>query len=661
MPSTLNAGFYTHYLWQLRHSLWESAGFPFDDLVRTLSTFQLDCETRDGNLSETDRHIIGVYANLIQRGLPTYCSLLVERTLLNSMPENLEIREDVEGGSYKFTHGNINRKAQQDWYEALVQAHVVVDPRLSPTDRDSRPFDSDEERNFYTEVLARSLGPAVTMWVEPQRPFDTLLSKRSDQFKNQLVDFALQAGGVCTVFEVDGHHHCCEPQKSLDAKRDTHLHDNTPTWRTERICTDDLNSGKTVQRLRHSIPEDRDNGFFRRLNQNFWRPLFDDELGKAALRLVLGPFAVARLQMAMLVALKNAVLRLDSETWRIVVVERDVVCAALALTDFMEHLSAFNRLHGLQRTLPRIELLTYSTDEFEDRASMPTTDRMLSNRIRLTQRRLGEHQSGYFSGDLLIDSAVMQPTGFAALDADFVDLHLTVQGVHMKVRASLHPEDNRRVSNSRPIPYGVDSLTEDNLRFFVQNVFRKEDFLDGQVRILQRSLALKPVIGLLPTGGGKSLCYQLSALLQPGMTLVVVPINSLMEDQVDNLNNKFAIDWIGHVNRMVGPTERRAVLQQMSEGRLRIMIVAPERLQMGDFRKKLQNLTFRYTVPYAVIDEAHCVSEWGHDFRTSYLKLVPTIRHYGSNGDFAPVTVALTGTASFAVLSDVRPRDRRRR
>ena len=204
--------------------------------------------------------------------------------------------------------------------------------------------------------------------------------------------------------------------------------------------------------------------------------------------------------------------------------------------------------------------------------------------------------------------------------------------------------------NAHPMDAG--SPNREDMKYFLQYLFRKEDFREGQWETIDRTLRGKDSIVLLPTGGGKSIAFQLSALLRPGCCVVVDPILSLIEDQIDNLN-KVGIDRCFENSSQIPSHIRR-----IQEKRLRdylFVYVAPERLQMQDFRSALRELTVSMPVSEIAIDEAHCVSEWGHDFRTSYLRLGSNARNYcTSQGHVPPPVVALTGTASRMVLKNMQ-------
>src|SRR5712672_3407151 len=169
----------------------------------------------------------------------------------------------------------------------------------------------------------------------------------------------------------------------------------------------------------------------------------------------------------------------------------------------------------------------------------------------------------------------------------------------------------------------------------LKQYFGFTSFRPLQEEIIRDALAGKDVFAVLPTGGGKSLCFQLPALVRPGLTVVVSPLIALMKDQVDAL--KAAGVPATFLNSSLAAGESRERLRGLHNGEFRLLYVAPERLVLSGFLSDLQ----RWNVNLMAIDEAHCISEWGHDFRPEYRQLAE-VRSLFPN---APM-MALTATAT---------------
>lgn len=173
--------------------------------------------------------------------------------------------------------------------------------------------------------------------------------------------------------------------------------------------------------------------------------------------------------------------------------------------------------------------------------------------------------------------------------------------------------------------------------------FGYDSFRPGQQGIVEVLLAGRDVLGVMPTGAGKSVCYQIPAALSPGVTLVVSPLISLMRDQVDALNDLGLP--AAFINTTQTPDEQAMVFAQAAAGQIKLLYVAPERLETGRFR----DFAARTPISLIAVDEAHCVSQWGQDFRSSYLGI----------GDFIaglpqrPPVGAFTATATERVRQDI--------
>jgi len=181
-----------------------------------------------------------------------------------------------------------------------------------------------------------------------------------------------------------------------------------------------------------------------------------------------------------------------------------------------------------------------------------------------------------------------------------------------------------------------------DLSALLKRVFGYGEFRPHQREIIEASLAGRDVLALLPTGGGKSLCFQLPALARPGLTIVVSPLIALMKDQVDALRASGVAATF--LNSSLGADEARTRLRDLHRGEYKLLYVAPERLMLEGWAENLQ----KWNVSALAIDEAHCVSEWGHDFRPEYRQLA---RLRAALPDAS--LMALTATATARVRSDI--------
>ncbi len=182
----------------------------------------------------------------------------------------------------------------------------------------------------------------------------------------------------------------------------------------------------------------------------------------------------------------------------------------------------------------------------------------------------------------------------------------------------------------------------------LRKYFGFEDFLDNQEAIIGQMLEGEDLCVVMPTGAGKSLCYQLPLLMRPGYGLIVSPLISLMKDQVDALRARGVP--AAYVNSSVSLADQQGILREVARGEIKLLYVAPERFHMQGFQELLG-----HRPPSAlIVDEAHCISQWGHDFRPSYLMLGDAINRHS-----IPQVCSFTATATSIVREDIRKQLRR--
>ena len=187
--------------------------------------------------------------------------------------------------------------------------------------------------------------------------------------------------------------------------------------------------------------------------------------------------------------------------------------------------------------------------------------------------------------------------------------------------------------NERVIKQPLEALKE---------YFGFDGFLDGQEEVVGQIMTGKDGLVVMPTGGGKSLCYQLPALCLKGVSVIVSPLIALMKDQVDALVAKGIPATM--INSTLGLSEQRDRISRMRAGEYKLVYVAPERFKVESFISALLDVD----LALFAVDEAHCLSQWGHDFRPDYMRLGKALERIGR-----PQCIALTATATPVVRQDV--------
>ncbi|MCZ2100078.1 MAG: hypothetical protein LC107_00905 [Chitinophagales bacterium] len=439
--------------------------------------------------------VISVINNIITRGLPTRASLLLEETFVEIGLTQPNV------GKYEFNYPNSNVQLN---YEIIFELLHIIEPALKI---DKNNYGGNLDSNLEWEFIKQH--PFLIQILESQRDFSSINSKLKG---DRRVDFSFQSPylywdddkksykRIGRIFEVDGHQNHFNSQGIYyDKYRDAMADDEdfkSIRFTEESIITEDIPFETLI-----------DAEIYKIFNKNFNRDITDF---KQEYLLIFIPLAVARIQKTILETLITKPELLDKKKISLAVIERDFPCGAIAVESLNELFLNVNSLleDGHRLTLPEIDLTIFPNHKWD-----------VDNRIH-RKTRVGDEE--YFNNnmfDVILDHSILRRSNIYK-EKDFKHHQNNI----IKIRSS-HFNDrsfgmSRRVYSADLLKYQslvtkndngtYDSIVdfEDNINYFIQNIFRKVSFKEGQLPIISRAIQLKPVIGLLPTGGGKSLTYQ---------------------------------------------------------------------------------------------------------------------------------------------------------
>lgn len=553
------------------------------------------------------RRVVGMMRKVLQRGTCPPLHPESERALFARLG-----MEEVLGSSP--LPGDVSPRLRRDLDLGALAAAVSLSAQRASVGADIK-FQSQEERQFLTEWVPRELGSAASRWFIPQAPLDRLLAASGlDAPADRRVDFLVSKPYMQPLaIEIDGDQH--DQQGSVDSDRDSSL--ANAGYRVIRVPATEVVAGKgnTLEEIRA-----------------MWSDGPNRDVDPKYAALLYCPAQVHRLVLGLLEGVMAGFLAGD----RWVIELHDPLSVTLDLIrPYLDLLAAIDELWG-GFVFPREVVFVREAESAgfaysEDDGFLPTnpTHYPIDMRLRLEVDRTPTEV--ITPGDGTIPSVVIRS---AFLPVEVFD----------PVAEPPH----------RITPRGGGPQTVRALRTILQAVFAKRDFREGQLAAITEVLEGRDCAVLLPTGAGKSLIYQLAGLCLPGRTIVVDPIIALMEDQIEGLKSQGIDRIVGISSREVGLGYAEAILDEIRSGSALFAFIAPERLQQQSFRSALRELAAQTPINLAVVDESHCVSEWGHDFRTSYLNLGKVIRNVCRDAAGVPPPIlALTGTASRSVLRDV--------
>ena len=459
----------------------------------------------------------------------------------------------------------------------------------------------------------------------PEVRINDITQEYVEEFEEQQVDFFLPHAFL--VIEIDGSQHISWTQKTKDEERDIHL---KKFWiKVFRITTKEIEENnesfkKKIEQIKKYVFDIQGAIKDKFTNVSIWlddyKKSFEKSVDTKDIRVWLS--AIIRFQLLLISLLEywylsfNKPREIDLKTNE----NLDKSLFTLAIEDLFVWFENIYNLQWIIFNRPKYQLDSKSKNN-------------ISVDFSILKRYTDENQT---------------KTNTIFVRNDYFDYYMKFPNTDAKElkHPSIISYDYIERSCTKPMKYKINEKNKNYLLFFLKNIFWYDNFNDGQYPIIQNILENRDTIWLLPTWWGKSLCFHLSCLLQPGISFVVCPIKSLMYDQVEELK-LFGITRISCITSDIKEHEKDIILSNFSNKKYAFIFISPERFQNEKFREaisKVENIT------YSVIDEIHCLSERWHQFRTSYLSLVPTIRRYCQWSIF----LGLTATASSSVLNDIK-------
>mgnify|MGYP001268112998 FL=1 len=573
--------------------------------------------------SKKDNIIIGNILNkILQRGYLPFCSYGIEKEAIKAFKLKDQVIESNDKGdiSYKLKD-KFDLEDSSIIYELTKKDNFNLDEELDFVG-DGSLFNSHLEQKFFKEWIPKNLTihddqDKICNWFIPQPNLDRILRANGFETKaSRRLDFLFSHPFGIFGIEIDGGEHNPE----LDQERDDAL----------------ISCGIEVIRIKNKEIEDSEGPNLEKIKNKF-NQIFKDkhkELEENEINLIKSIEEISfasKLQFSLARAIKYGWL--ESDEW-IIEVRGLKELAVTSIIDFCKMMKGLKCLFDLSAIPKKISVIT-EEGLFEISVDKETSKKISSNKkiipnlkVKLDKRASSFHEIIGESSEENED-IIIRPT--------FLPVDLTITDKYSGKRISLVEENKEKIETS--------------LVIFLQNIFRKKEFREAQVDSISTILANLDTVILLPTGAGKSLIYQLSGLLMPGVTLIIDPIVALMDDQKESLY-QYGID---RVVALSGKSlNKRKDIERIQSGEFQFIFLTPERLQMPEERQALRGLATTSLINLSVVDEAHCVSEWGHEFRPAYLNVSRNIRRFGMDRDKKPPPItALTGTASRSVLRDV--------
>ena len=592
-----------------------------DDTAKQLlsQTLLLSSKSREqGKVTEHAQLTSALLAKLLRRGYVPLSTLEIERAALKSygLLDNAIALADKEIEMGWHLPSQIIPKA---FLSELAGVLTTKRPFVLDSDAQDLLLQSDAEFTFLNSWVPLNLGASAAHWITPQAPLDILLESATlNSTGARRIDFLVcHPGGKPFAIEIDGPEHLAA--QLIDQDRDKDL-------RSIGIDVIRVSNNEVVQGEGPQLSEIK-----ARYDELQSRVTTSSPNADVA-RLAADCSIASKIQFAVTRAIRRGWL--TGNEWEIELSNAGEVGLAGVL-DSLRLLSCFDVLYGEQSAPLRCTA--------RDTQGTSITWALVDGEWK-------EEKGREAKGALVRILVERSSSPYEAIEYDTVPEFIIRPAFLPVTLAFEQPFEHSR----RPISPETYEKAKPALTTLLRNIFRKCEFRQHQGEAIFNALHQNDSVVLLTTGAGKSIIYQLAGLLMPGITIVVDPIIALIEDQIEGLREHGIDRATGIVSGMDKHRDLELLQRRIERGEYIFVLHSPERLQSPAFRGTLRTLRETSLVNLAVIDEAHCVSEWGHDFRPSYLHLADNLRKFGKDLEGnSPPLLALTGTASRAVLRDM--------
>lgn len=531
--------------------------------------------------NEVCEPVFSVLHNILQRGCPTIPSRLLK--------EKFGQAKTKQNFQYFYNFSNCQ-------WDFVVKGGRLSNPALE----------------FYKNTLTKILSENYAKTFIPECSLTSLIEEfEINKNVSENVDFYSPLYNA--VIEIDGEQHSTDKEQAVkDINRDKLL--ERYNIDIIRISTNELSNLSTIKEKLNNLKVNYDYKNSISNSQNI------SDIDKYYLTAI-------RIEMLLLSLYENNYIKLKDKDIKLNIYSADSIDKKIfdiCIKDFYTWLQNLCNLQNTNFTMPNIQLNIVNGElELSKQQGFNIYISLFDTYCQTTFSNIFYIKNDFFLYEenlIPTQSQFNSPSSFLYMKNYF---HLNCQNIHYELNVTKH---------------------KDSLKFILANVSNiYEDFRENQLDIIIECLNNTSVIGVLPTGAGKSLCYQFSALLIPAATLVVAPLQLLMVDQYNNIKEKFGITNATLIN-----SSHYKNIEIFKKEKSLITIISPERFFSEKFSKCF--LEQKVSVGFVVIDEAHCLSEWGHDFRTSYLCLSHNLEKYLPSKTFL---MALTGTASHRVFEDI--------